>query len=244
MAALIAYREYTLGRGDTFGTATKHWLEVGGSAWFLYYAPITAYRKAIEARAEKPSAVEEMTKAKAERPAAMEEMVAETLRRLFLKPGADHYIDFIKELEKGGKLKELDIKLWISKVVEGEEASITYFLVFKVKRWLGFFEQELEAAKMAAEELRGRLPVKDFFSYMAGWPASDVSIIRRRNRRVLKMTASYLWQLAETQALFGCSVVGLRMSLTLERPKLQIVVEAPLKNLDEAIKRSAEDGVA
>ncbi len=85
-----------------------------------------------------------MTKAKAERPATVEEMVAEALRRLFLKPGADHYSRFIKELKEGGrlalmleneakssymfklykleesgKLKELDIKLWISKVGEG-----------------------------------------------------------------------------------------------------------------------------
>jgi len=100
LAALIAYREYALGERVAFGTVAEHWLEVGGSAWLLYYAPITAYHKAIEARAEKPSAVEEMTKAKAERPVAVEEMVAEALRRLFLKPGADHYSSFIKELQR------------------------------------------------------------------------------------------------------------------------------------------------
>ena len=269
LAALIAYREYALGGRVAFGTATEHWLEVGGSAWLLYYAPVTAYHKAIEARAEKPSAVEEMTKAKAERPATVEEMVAETLRRLFLKPGADHYSRFIKELKEGGKLalmleneaessymfklykleesgklKELDIKLWISKVGEGEEASITYFLVFKVKRWRELFGQELEAGMKAAEVVGERLPVEDRFSYMGGWVRSDVAITRnKKGEGVLRMTTSHLWQLAETHALFDWSrVVGLRMSLTLEGPKLQVIVEAPLKKLDEAIRISAERG--
>jgi hypothetical protein len=45
-AALIAYREYALGRRGAYGIAAWHWLEVGGSAWLLYYAPITAYLKA------------------------------------------------------------------------------------------------------------------------------------------------------------------------------------------------------
>ncbi len=31
-------------------------------------------------------------------------MVAEALRRLFLKPGADHYSRLIEELTKGGRL--------------------------------------------------------------------------------------------------------------------------------------------
>ncbi len=54
---------------------------------------------------------------------------------------------------------------------------------------------------------------------------------------------SHLWQMAETHALFDWSrVVGLRMNLTLEGPKLQVIVDAPLKNLDEAIKKSAEGG--
>ncbi|NAZ32831.1 MAG: hypothetical protein GU356_00815 [Pyrobaculum sp.] len=57
------------------------------------------------------------------------------------------------------------------------------------------------------------------------------------------MTTSHLWQFAETHALFDWSrVVGLRMSLTLEGPKLQVVVEAPLERLDEAIRISAERG--
>jgi hypothetical protein len=89
-AALIAYREYALGRRSAFGTAARCWLEVGGSAWLLYYTPITAYDKA--------------EKAKVERPATVEEVVAEGLRRLFLKPGADHHRGFVEELTKGGKL--------------------------------------------------------------------------------------------------------------------------------------------
>jgi hypothetical protein len=45
-AALIAYREYALGRRGAYGKAAWYWLEVGGSAWLLYYVPITAYLKA------------------------------------------------------------------------------------------------------------------------------------------------------------------------------------------------------
>jgi hypothetical protein len=41
------------------------------------------------------------------RPVAEEELVAEGLRRLFLKPGADHYSDFIKLLGSGKLALEL-----------------------------------------------------------------------------------------------------------------------------------------
>ncbi len=254
-AALIAYREYALGRRGAFGKVAGYWLEVGWSARLLYYAPRTAYLKAEGA--------------KVERPAAVEEMVAEALRRLFLKPGADRYRDFIKllgsgklalELEKknkktksyvfglyrveeGGGLEELGVKLWISKVKEGERASITYTLVFEIKRWLGFFKPELEAVVKAAVEVGERLPVKDRFSYMVGWVDSDVAITRnKKGERVLRMSTSHLWQLAETKALFGWSIVGLRMTLTLKGPKLAVDVETPLEKLNEAIRGSAESG--
>jgi metallophosphoesterase superfamily enzyme len=39
-----------------------------------------------------------------ERPAAVEELVAEALRRLFLKPGADRHRGFVEELARGGRL--------------------------------------------------------------------------------------------------------------------------------------------
>ena len=253
-AALIAYREYALGRRGAFGAAAGYWLEVGGSAWLLYYAPKTAYDRA--------------KKAKAERPAAVEELVAEAFRRLFLKPGADRHSRFVEELTKGGRLalmfdretesayvfklynmKEggglvyLGISLWIAKVGEGEKAGITYTLIFDVERWRGFFKPELKTAEKAAEVVRGRLPVEDLLLYMLGWVASDVAISRnKKGERVLQMSTSHLWQLAETHALFGWSVVGLRMSLTLEGPKLQVMVEAPLDRLDEAIRRSAGGG--
>jgi len=253
-AALNAYREYALGRRGAFGTAAWHWLEVGGSARLLYYAPYTAYDKA--------------EKTKVERPAAVEEMVAEALRRLFLKPGADHLNGFVEELTKGGKLalmlervtkssyvfrlynmnesgglKELGVKLWIEKVGEGEKVSITYVLIFDMERWRDFFRPELEAAERAAVEIGGRLTVEDSFSYMAGWVASDVAITRnKKGKRVLRMGTSHLWQLAETKALFDWSVGELRMNLTLEGPKLAVMVEAPLKKLDEAIRESAQGG--
>ena len=110
--------------------------------------------------------------------------------------------------------------------------------------WRDFFRRELEAAVKAAEEVRGRLPVGDSLLYMLGWVNSNVAITRnKKGERVLRMTTSHLWQLAETHALFGWSrVVGLRMNLTLEGPKLVVDVEAPLEELDEAIRRSAEGG--
>jgi hypothetical protein len=79
LAALIAYREHALGRKGVFGTAVEHWLEVGGSAWLLYYTPRTAYHKAKRAGVE--------------RPAAVEELVAETLRRLFLNQAPTTTVD-------------------------------------------------------------------------------------------------------------------------------------------------------
>jgi hypothetical protein len=252
-AALVAYREHVLGRSGAFGKTAWHWLELGGSAWLLYYTPRTAYNRAM--------------RAKVERPASVEEMITEALRRLFLKPGADHYSRIVEELtkvsrlaleldrktessyvfrlynvEEGGWLKELGVKLLIAKVGEGEEAGITYTLIFDVERWLGFFEQKLEAAVKAAEEVRGRLPVEDRLPYMLSWVASDVAMSRMWNKRVLEMPTSHLWQLAETHALFGWSVVELRMTLTLEGPKLQVIVDVPLEKLDETIRRSAEGG--
>ena len=258
-AALIAYREYALGRRGAFGAAAGYWLEMGGSAWLLYYAPSTAY-----VRAER---------AEVERPVAVEEMLAEALRRLFPKPGADHYHSFVEELTKGGKLAlmlekkakskktesyvfrlfrleeggglvELGIELWISRVGEGEGVGITYTLIFDAERWRDFFRPELEAGVKAAEVVGGRLPVGDSLPYMLGWVDSDVAITRKKkDKRVLEMSTSHLWQFAETYALLGWSdAVRLRMSLTLEGPKLQVMVEAPLEKLDEAIRKSAEGG--
>jgi tetratricopeptide (TPR) repeat protein len=249
-AALIAYREYVLGRRGVFGKAAWYWLEVGGSAWLLYYAPVTAYIKA--------------KKAEVGRPVAVEEMVAEAFRRLFLKPGADHYRGFVEllgsgrlalmledktkssyvfelfRLEEGG-LKELGVKLRISKVGEGE--GIVYTLELNAS-WREFFAQKLEVAIKAAEEVGRRLPVEDLFSYMVGWVDTDVAIARNeKKKRVLAMGTSHLWQLAETHALFGWSNIAVsRVSLTLEGPKPQFQARTSLEKLDRAIRRSAEGG--
>jgi len=247
-AALIAYREYALGRRGAFGAAVWYWLEVGGSAWLLYYAPVTAYDKA--------------EKAKAERPAAVEEMVAEGFRRLFLKPGADHHRGFVQELTKvgklalmleneaessyvfrlfrlegGDKLKELEgVKLRIAKV--GGEENIVYTLELDARR-RELVKRELEAGMKAAEEVKERLPVEDRFPYMVGWVNSDVAI----SGGLLEMPTSHLWQLAETQALFDWSNVTLRgVSLTLEGPKPRFRARTSLKKLNETISRSAEGG--
>jgi len=246
LAALIAYREHVLGRRSAFGVAAWHWLEGGGSAWLLYYTPKTAYDKAERAGVEKPTAVEEL--------------VAEALRRLFLKPGADYYSRYVEglmkggrlapeleketessymfrlfRLEEGGKLVELEgVKLWIAKVGE----SIVYTLELDA-RWRELFRQELNAAEKAAEELRGRWTIEDPLLYMLGWVASDVAI----SGGLLQMSTSHLWQLAETQALFDWSYVTLRgVGLTLEGPKPQFRARTSLEKLDEAIRRSAEGG--
>jgi len=63
------------------------------------------------------------------------------------------------------------------------------------------------------------------------------------SKGLLKMTTSHLWQLAETHALFGWSDVTVRgVNLTLEGPKPRFDVYTSLDKLDEAIRRSAEDG--
>jgi hypothetical protein len=248
-AALITYREYTLGRRGAFGAAAWHWLEEGGSAWLFYYPPWTAYLKAERAKAEKPVTVEELA--------------TEALRRLFLKPGTEYYRGFVEELTKGGKLalmleretktsyvfklynmkeggglEELGAKLRVEKVKKREGVAIVYFLELDA-RWRGFFGQALEAAVRATGEVGGRLPVEDRLPYMLSWVASDVAISKGR----LVMGTSHLWQLAETHALFDWSDVTVRgVSLTLEGPKLVIDVRTPLDRLDEAIRRSAEYG--
>jgi hypothetical protein len=144
-------------------------------------------------------------------------------------------------LEEGGELKELeDIKLRIAKVEEG--ASITYVLELDAER-RELFKQELEVMEKAAEELKERWHVEDSLLYMLGWLASDVAIRKAEGKKKLKMTTSHLWQVAETRVLFGWfGRVGLRVGLTLEGPKLQLLVEASLEKLDEAIRRSAEGG--
>jgi hypothetical protein len=249
-AALIAYREYALGRRNAFGKAAGYWLEVGGSARLLYYAPGTAYERA--------------KKAGVERPAAVEEVVAEGLRRLFLKPGADRHRGFVQELtkigklalmlekktntslvfrlyrlEEGGELKELEgVKLRIEKVGEG----IVYALVLSAGR-RELFRLELEMVGMAAEDVGGRLPVEDLFPYMLGWVASDVAINRKKSAKMLEMGTSHLWQLAETHALFGWSYVTVPgVGLTLEGPKPRFYAHTSHEKLEEMIRRSAEGG--
>jgi Arc/MetJ family transcription regulator len=240
-AALMAYREHALGRRGAFGATARYWLEEGGSAWLLYYAPGSAYIKA--------------GRAKAEGAVTVEGMIAEALRRLFLKPGAEYYHDFVRKLLERDRLElELEkrtekslvfkvvgldgVKLKIGGVEEGEVAAGTYVLEFDA-RWREFFGHELGIVGEAAEKLRERWPIEDPLPYMLGWLASDVSIHRAGNTRMLYMSSSHFWQVAETKVLFSWSnAVGLRVGLTLEGPKLQFLVRAPLGKLDEAVRRS------
>ena len=50
--------------------------------------------------------------------------------------------------------------------------------------------------------------MEDRFPYMGGWVNSDVAIIRMRNKKMLEMGTSHLWQWAETHALFNWSNVA------------------------------------
>jgi hypothetical protein len=78
---------------------------------------------------------------------------------------------------------------------------------------------------------------------MVGWVNSDVAISRMGNEKVLQMTTSHLWQLAETHALFGWSdVLVPDVNLTLEGPKPQFYAYTSLEKLDDAIRKSAEGG--
>jgi hypothetical protein len=87
-------------------------------------------------------------------------------------------------------------------------------------------------------EVGRRLPVEDLLLYMVGWVASDVAITRRRNKRVLEMSTSHLWQLAETKALFDWfHVTAFDVNSTLEGPKPQFRAHISLDRLDEAKKR-------
>jgi hypothetical protein len=130
----------------------------------------------------------------------VEEMVAEALRRLFLKPGADHYSRFVEELTKGGRLaleleeeKTKKTKYYVFKLFRPEEGgklvelegvklriekvggSIVYTLELNAS-WREFFRPELEAGMKAAVEVRGRLSVEDRLLYMLGWVDSDAAI--------------------------------------------------------------------
>ena len=81
--------------------------------------------------------------------------------------------------------------------------------------------------------------MEDRFPYMGGWIDSDVAI----SGGLLQMSTSYLWQLAETQALFDWSNLTVRgVGLTLEGPKPQFHAHTSLEKLDEVIRRSAEGG--
>ncbi|MFZ8808788.1 MAG: PaRep2b protein, partial [Pyrobaculum sp.] len=182
-------------------------------------------------------------------------------------PGADHLHDFVEELTKGGKLalmlekkiestktesyvfklfreennqlKELGAQLRITKMKNNETTVYTLELD---ARWQEFYKQKFEAAvKKVAEEIERRRPMKDRLLYMGGWINSDVAISKREKR--LKMSTSQLWQLAETYALFGWSDVALRgVNLTLDGPKPRFEAYTSLEVLNEAIRRSIEDG--
>ncbi|KUO85649.1 MAG: hypothetical protein AT711_02810 [Thermoproteus sp. CIS_19] len=179
-AALLAYRDYAVGRRSAYGTIARYWLKEGGAARLLYYAPNTAYNKAERTKVEGATTVEET--------------IAEALRRLFLKPGAEYYRGFIKKfLERGHLILERgaeetpvyrvvglkDVKL------KGEREKVkTYVLMFGA-RWREVFKHELAVVDNAVKELKEHWPLEDPLPYMLGWLASDVSIdavVGRRNK--------------------------------------------------------------
>jgi hypothetical protein len=74
-----------------------------------------------------------------------------------LEDARSSYVFKLYRLEEGGGLKELGIKLRITKVGEGEGACTAYALEFDA-RWREFFKQELEVAIKAAEVVGGVCP--------------------------------------------------------------------------------------
>jgi hypothetical protein len=66
------------------------------------------------------------------RPVAVEEMLAEALRRLFLKPGADYYRGFVEELAKVGKLALEPVEEKTNEEKKSKEKAESY--VFRLYR--------------------------------------------------------------------------------------------------------------
>jgi hypothetical protein len=245
-AALLAYRGFMFGVKTAYSVVAKHWLEGGKAPWLLYYAPKTAY-----SRTERTGGGGITT---------VEEAVVEAFRRLFLKPGAERYSRFVDKVlevarQRGGLVlepepREESDKTWVFKVTGlegvklvvskiGESGSAWIPALSLDSRWREFFREELGAVERVATTLKGRWRSELPLPYMSGWLASDVSIRRKK----LIMATSSLWQAAVTKALFGWSdSVGLRLSLTLEGPKLALWFHTSADVLDEAVRRDAEEG--
>jgi len=74
-------------------------------------------------------------------------MVAEALRRLFLKPGADHHRGFVEELTKGGRL---------ALMFDRETKSSYVFRLFRLEEGDGLVDLGVELRISKVGEGRGR----------------------------------------------------------------------------------------
>ena len=202
---------------------------------------------------------------------AVEELVAEALRRLFLKPGADYYRGFVEELAKVGKLALEPVEEKTNEEKKSKEKTESYvFRLYRLEEDGGLKELGIRLIiRKVGEGIVYALEFDDverwlgFFKQELEMVEKAAEVIRERlpvedrfpymlgwvnsnvaiNRGLSEMSTSHLWQLAETHALFDWSYVAvLGVSLTLEGPKPQFYAHTSLEKLDEAIRRSAESG--
>jgi len=205
------------------------------------------------------------------RPVAMEELLAEALRRLFLKPGADYYRGFVEELAKVGKLALEHVEEKTNEEKKSKEKTESYvFRLYRLEEGGGLKELGIRLIiRKVGESIVYFLEFEDverwqvFFKQELEMVEKAAEVIRERlpvedrlpymlgwvNSNVaisgglLEMSTSHLWQLAETHALFDWSYVAEPgVSLTLEGPEPQFYAHTSLEKLDEAIMKSAKGG--
>jgi len=202
---------------------------------------------------------------------AVEELVAEALRRLFLKPGADYYRGFVEELAKVGKLALEPVEEKTNEEKKSKEKTESYvFRLYRLEEGGGLKELGMRLSiRKVGEGIVYALEFDDverwlgFFKQELEVAVKAAEVIRERlpvedrlpymlgwvasivaiSEGRLEMSTSHLWQLAETHALFDWSYVTVPgVNLTLEGPKPRFYAHTPLEKLDEAIRRSAESG--
>jgi hypothetical protein len=205
------------------------------------------------------------------RPVAVEELLAEALRRLFLKPGADHYRGFVEELAKSGKLALEPVEKKTNEEERTRKKTESYvFRLYRLEEGGGLKELGIRLKiEKARESIIYALEFEDverwlgFFKQDLEMAVKAAEVIRERlpvedrlpymlgwvasnvaiSEGRLEMSTSHLWQLAETHALFDWSYITVPgVNLTLEGPKPQFYAYTSLEKLDEAIRRSAEGG--
>jgi hypothetical protein len=202
---------------------------------------------------------------------AVEELMAEALRRLFLKPGANYYHSFVEELAKVGKLALEPVEEKTNEEKKNKEKTESYvFRLYRLEEGGGLKELGIRLIiRKVGESIVYALEFDDverwlgFFKQDLEMVEKAAEVIRERlpvedrlpymlgwvasivaiSEGQLEMSTSHLWQLAETHALFNWSYITVPgVNLTLEGPKPQFYARTSLEKLNKAIRRSAESG--